>query len=65
MIKKWRVTFKEIIKDSFPTRTSGKLDSMIVEGSDIQGAIKNYYEGKIYWDTLIRNIVKVESLDND
>lgn len=65
MIKKWRVTFKEIIKDSFPTRTSGKLDSMIVEGSNIQGAIKNYYEGKIYWDTLIRNIVKVELLDND
>ena len=65
MTKKWRITFKEIIKDSFPTRWSGKLDSLIVEGNNIQVAIKNYYEGKIYWDTLIRNIVKVELLDND
>lgn len=65
MNKKWQVTFKEIIKDSFPTRTSGKLNSMIVEGTNIQAAIRNYYEGKLYWDTLIKNIVKVELLDND
>ena len=65
MNKKWRVTFKEIIKDSFPTRTNGKLDSMIVEGSTIQTAIRNYYEGKLYWDTLINNIVKVEVINND
>ena len=65
MNKKCRITFKEIIKDSFPTRTSGKLDSLIVEGNNIQVAIRNYYEGKLYWDTLIRNIVKVELLDND
>ena len=65
MTKKWLVTFKEIIKDSFPTRTSGKLDSMIVEGSTIQAAIRNYYEGKLYWDTLINNIVKVEVINND
>ena len=65
MNKKWRVTFKEIIKDSFPTRTSGKLESLIVEGGNIKTAIRNYYEGKLYWDTLIRNIVKVELLEND
>ena len=65
MTKKWRVTFKEIIKDSFPTRWSGNLDSLIVEGSTIQVAIRNYYEGKLYWDTLIRNIVKVELLEDD
>ncbi len=65
MTKKWRITFKEIIKDSFPTRTSGKLDSLIVEGGNIQSAIRNYYEGKLYWDTLILNIVKVELLNND
>ena len=46
MNKKWRVTFKEIIKDSFPTRTSGKLESLIVEGGNIKTAIRNYYEGK-------------------
>ena len=65
MNKKWRITFKEIIKDSFPTRTSGKLDSLIVEGSHIKAAIRNYYEGKLYWDSLITNIVKVELLEND
>ena len=65
MNKKWRVTFKEIIKDSFPTRTSGKLDSLIVEGNTIQSALRKYYEGKLYWDTLIANIVKMELLDND
>ena len=65
MNKKWRVTFKEIIKDSFPTRTSGKLESLIVEGTDIKTAIRNYYEGKLYWDTLINNIVKVEVINND
>ena len=65
MNKKWRVTFKEIIKDSFPTRTSGKLESLIVEGKNIKTAIRNYYEGKLYWDTLINNIVKVEVINND
>ena len=65
MNKKWRVTFKEIIKDSFPTRTSGKLESLIVEGGNIKTDIRNYYEGKLYWDTLINNIVKVEVINND
>ena len=57
MTKKWQITFKEIIKDSFPTRTSGNLDSLIVEGGNIQSAIRNYYDvNKMFFkDTIHTN----------
>ena len=61
----WRVTYYEILKNSFPTKKTGKLGIKILRASNIQTAIKNYSKSKLYSDSLINNIIKIEQFNND
>ena len=61
----WRITYHEILENSFPTKKTGKLGMKILRASIIQTAIKNYTKGKLYSDTLLNNIIKIEQFNND
>ena len=61
----WRVTYYEILKNSFPTKKTGKLEIKILRARNIQSAIKSFSKGKLYSDTLINNIIKIEKFNND
>ena len=45
--------------------TNRELLIKILRARNIQSAIKNFSEGKLYSDTCINNIIKIEQFNND
>ena len=57
----WRITYHE----NFDAKKTGKLEIKILRARNIQSAIKNFSEGKLYSDNCINNIIKIEQFNND